>query len=149
MAIELTPLTELANRMKLLSSAVAWIEAFDTQLKRDIINFVQDDQLRKQGIDADGDVIGYYSYFTSQLNPKKKFNTHYTLEDTGKFFKSMYIVVLNDSFVIEADGNKGDDNLFEKYGEEIIGLTDENIEKVAEKIKVRYENYIRKVLFGT
>jgi hypothetical protein len=128
-----------------LSSSLAWYEAFDQQLIKIILNWIQQDQLQK-GIDEDGDIIGLYSDFTESINSEKIAGTPYTLEDTGDFYKSMYIVVLNDSIVIEADPIKGTDNLFYKYGEGIIGLTEENMDKLREEVKKKYIKFIKNAL---
>jgi len=148
MAIGQSKLHELLRRRLLLSEALTWIKAFDPVNKRIILDLVREDQLRRKGIDGDGKVIGYYSLTTSFINPLKKFNTHYTLYDTGEFFKSMYIRVLADRIEIEADSNKGDEDLFIKYGNEIVKLTDENKELVAEIIRKEYRKIVRKTLFG-
>ena len=112
---------------------------------------IQQDQLFKEGIDEDGDIIGTYSEWTEMLNPDKVAGSHYTLFDTGAFYESMQIVVLNDSFVVEAQPIKIDEdgkqtNLFEKYGEGIVGLTDENKEKLAIEIKKRFIDEVNKLL---
>lgn len=128
-----------------IEQEIAWMWTFlkDRDLKRDIIFLIQNDQLLKKGVDANDEVIGYYSQLTESIsNGRKRFNTHYTLKDTGEFFASMFVAVLKDSFIIDADGQKGKDNLFEKYGDEIIGLTDENLQKVIERIKEGFVNYL-------
>jgi len=142
-----TILGEKLRKMANLSDAIAWYEAFTPAFKKEILSWIQDDQLRKRGVDEDGDVIGEYSLYTQILSGgRKKFGDHYTLEDTGEFFKSMYVVVLSDSIVIEADPIKGNDNLFFKYGEGIIGLTEENIEYFQLELADKYREYARKVL---
>ena len=60
----------------------------------------------------------------------------------------MIVNVFRDSFVIDADADKGQDNLFEKYGTGIIGLTDENLQKVALKIGEKYRFEMEQLLFG-
>jgi hypothetical protein len=130
----------------MLSESMAWYEAFDNELKRIVLDYIQKDQLTDQGIDEDSDIIGLYSDFTESINPEKIAGTPYTLDDTGDFYKSMYIVVLQDSIVIEADPIKGEDNLFYKYGEGIVGLTEENLERLREEIKKRYIKFVKKSL---
>lgn len=141
-----TKLGEALRKGKRLSDAVAWFEMFDYQFKQIIIDWIRYDQLRKQGVDEDGEVIGFYSYVTSLINPEKKFNTHFTLEDSGEFYKSMYLVALKDSIVIEADGQKEDENLFEKYGDGIIGLTEENMERLRQIVRQKFIDYAKKFL---
>ena len=56
------------RRALMLSSSLAWYEAFDQQLKIMVLNWIKQDQLQK-GIDEDGDIIGLYSEWTEMLNP--------------------------------------------------------------------------------
>jgi hypothetical protein len=140
-----TELGKLLNRARTLHTTSLWHEVFkDGVLKRQVLQWIQQDQLFEQGIDEDGDIIGTYSEFTELINPEKVAGTHFTLFDTGEFYRSMFVVVLSDSIVIEADPVKIDDNgektnLFYEYGEGIVGLTDENKQKLAEEIAIRFQ----------
>jgi len=143
-----TVLYEFLLRAKRLSEVEAWLFTFDDQLKDQIIEWIRDDQLRDQGVNELGVVIGYYSYATEIFNPKKKYGTPYTLNDTGAFVRSITVDVFSDMIQIDADAQKSsDDNLFEMYGDGIVGLTFENMEKLSLRIKERIHEYIRKVLF--
>lgn len=140
--------TILYQRLKSIArieESTAWLWTFvtDRNLKQDIISLIQNNQLRDKGVDENGEVIGFYSMLTEIVSKgKKQQGEHYTLDDTGEFFKSFYITVLKDSFVINADGQKEEDNLFDKYGNGIIGLTDESIEVVKARIKEGFINYL-------
>jgi hypothetical protein len=140
-----TELGKLLNRARTLHTTSLWHEVFkDGVLKRQVLQWIQQDQLFEQGIDEDGDIIGTYSEFTELINPEKVAGTHFTLFDTGEFYRSMFVVVLSDSIVIEADPVKIDDNgektnLFYEYGEGIVGLTDENKQKLAEEVATRFQ----------
>jgi len=137
------------KRTKLLFDSVIWFDSVDGNVRRMILHWIQNDQLRMKGIDEDGDIIGWYSQLTEILSGgKKKFNTHYTLEDTGEFFRQMFVIVLNDSLVIDSDGadKSNGDNLFTKYGDGITGLTDENMEKLVAVLRIKYIQNTRKVL---
>lgn len=141
-----TDLGTLIKNAKILNEASAWVNSFSVDVKDKIIYFIQKEQLFDKGIDATGQIIGYYKPFTEQLNPLKKAGEHFTLLDTGEFYKSMYIRVLQDSFEIEANGKKSDTNLFLKYGDDIIGLTSENKDKLTEILTEKYINYVREIL---
>lgn len=147
-----TELGRLLNRSRTLSTRYLWQLVFrDVRLRKMVLRWIQEDQLRKQGIDEDGDVIGEYSEITEMINPEKVAGTHYTLFDTGEFYESMKIVVLNDSIVIEADANKVNEdgeteNLFEKYGEGIIGLTTENKQRLAIEVTRRFRIELERIL---
>jgi hypothetical protein len=144
MAIGKSKLHELLRRGKLLNDAVAWYEAFSPRTKTQILDLVRQEQLMKKGIDGTGKVIGYYSMLTSRINPKKKFNTPYTLYDTGAFYRSMYVRVLMESIEIDADTQKMEDKKW--YTTKILTLTDENLTILQRTIKEAYITYFRKIL---
>jgi hypothetical protein len=141
-----TDLGTLTKNAKILNDKGAWIYSMDIKIQDEIIYLIQKKQLFDEGIDATGEVIGIYKPYTEQLNPLKRAGTHYTLLDTGDFYKSMFIEVMEDSFIVNANGQKGRDNLFAKFGDEIIGLTDENKEVLSELLLEKYINYVREIL---
>lgn len=149
-----TELGTLLNRARTIKPIEIWMSVFsDKTLKNRVLEWIQEDQLRKQGIDENGDVIGEYSEATEMINPSKMAGDHYTLFDTGEFYDSMYIVVLKDSIVIEADGLKTDGkgkttDLITEFGEGILGLTEENKAKLAEELIERYVIEAEKLLYG-
>jgi len=147
MAIGNTKIDEQIRRYHLLSEAVAWIDTFDSVTKKQIIDWIQQDQLIDEGINKFGKIIGCYSYATELIsNGKKKQGDHYNLFDTGAFFRSFVVIVGIDAIKIDANAQKGEDNLFKKFGNKIIGLTDENFTKLKELVKKSYISYARKVL---
>ena len=120
-------------------------------LKTFILDLVREDQLLEQGIDEDGDVIGTYSEYTEIINPEKVAGSHYTLKDTGEFFDSFYIDVFPSYFEINANPIKTDDdgettNLFYEYGEGIMGLTTESLDKLSREILRLYAIEVRRFL---
>jgi len=119
------------KRAKLLSEAKVWIDTFrnDTAFRQRMLNLIKQDQLRERGVDSDGEVIGYYSFTTSLINPKKAFNTHFTLDDTGELLRSMFLVVTLDYFQYEWDDEKIRDQ--DWWSPEILGLTDENLDIIS------------------
>jgi hypothetical protein len=129
-----------------------WHEVFsDEQFKETILNWIRNDQLFEKGIDENGDVIGYYSFVSEVINPDKMEGTPYTLYDSGEFYRSMFITVMMDAtFVIDADAIKVDENgtedLFQKYGDGIIGLAEESREKLAIECIERFNNVAREIL---
>lgn len=146
MAIGNTKLDQLLRRSRILDERLAWLTFFDTKTKQEIISWVQN-RLRTEGTNKKGEVIGYYSLATELISGgRKQFNTHYTLFDEGDFYASMFVMVFIDEFVIDADSDKGEEDLFEKYGTGIIGLTDEEINRLVEKLKIHYREYIRQTL---
>lgn len=144
-------LGDILKRTKVISESKVWFKIFDAKLKKTILNWIKNDQLKK-GINDEGEIMGLYSELTEIINPIKKEGTPYTLYDTGEFYKSLFIDVLNDSFEVDGDGIKVDEesgietDLFKWLGDGIVGLTDENKSKLAEELKVKYINYARNVL---
>lgn len=135
-----------------LTNQVIWISVMRKPLlKTFILDLVRNDQLFDQGIDEDGDVIGTYSEYTEMINPEKVAGSHYTLKDTGEFFNSFYIDVFPSYFEINANPIKTDDdgdttNLFYEYGEGIMGLTTESMDKLSREILRLYRIEVRKFL---
>lgn len=125
------------GRARLLSEGKVWIDTFrnDTAFRAWVLDLIKEDQLREQGIDEDGNVIGYYSFVTSLINPEKAFNTHYTLDDSGYLLRSLVMAVTMDYFELSWDDAKIQDQ--DWYTPEILGFTDENLEKIAEKFVER------------
>jgi hypothetical protein len=129
----------------MLIDAEAWFESHDREVKDMIIKLIQDKQLIEKGVDSEGRVIGYYSYWTEIISEgRKQEGDPYNLEDTGEFFMSMFIKVLADGIIINADYAKmqGQD----WWDLNILNLTEENLTKYVEKIKENYIIYARKVL---
>ena len=48
-----------------------------------------------------------------------------------------------DSFEIIADTNKGDTDLLQEWGRDILGLTDENLQRLIDKIRTELREVIR------
>lgn len=153
-----TEIGVVLNRAKyMLHLKSIWLAVFsDPAFKTQILNWIRQDQLFKRGIDGDGDVIGLYSEFTEMINPSKIAGEPYTLFDSGEFYRSMFITIgigSDPSITFDADPIKIDDdgektNLFWKYGENIIALTDENKTKLANEIRDRFIRESRKILFN-
>ena len=135
-----------------LYNEVIWLSVMRKPLlKTFILDLVRQDQLFDKGIDEDGDVIGEYSEYTEMINPEKVAGTHYTLKDTGEFFDSFYIDVFSSYFEINANPIKTDEdgdttNLFFQYGEGIMGLTNESMDKLSREILRLYKIEVRKLL---
>ena len=127
-----------------LSEAMAWYSVFDKATSNKILNWVKQDQLFNQGVDSDGDVIGYYSKFTEMINPEKEEGTPYTLKDTGSLYRSLYIVALRDAFIIEGDVSEIIDQSW--YSDKILSLTAQSKEKLRPIILQKYQEYVRKIL---
>jgi len=131
------------KRFRLLTSTVLWFYSMDQKTQKKILDWIRNDQLQK-GLDEDNDVIGLYSEWTEKINPEKVAGTPYTLEDTGEFYRSLFVTVFNDVFEIDGEAQKSPtDNLFTKYGNGIVGLNSQSKEKLRLEIINRIHEYIR------
>ena len=141
-----THLGKIAFNAKKLSDAIAWYTALDENTKLFILGLIKNDQLSK-GIDAKGNTIGLYSYWTERISEgRKQEGDPYTLFDTGAFYNSLRIIISGLSFIVEGNGQKDKENLFVKYGDDIVGLTNESLEKLAQELLPKYINYVREIL---
>ena len=140
-----TAIDVLLRKNVLLMDVVTWFESHDAQLKTMIIKLIQDNQLMDKGVDSTGFQIGLYSYWTEIITEgRKQEGDHFNLNDTGEFFRSMFVQVLRDGVVIHADYDKMKEQTW--WDLSILNLTEENLTKYVEKIKENYIIYARKVL---
>lgn len=126
---------------------IIWNHVFsDKEFQVWILDLIRDDQLMEKGVDETGQIIGYYTRYTEELtNGRKRAGEPYNLFDTGDFYKSMVILLGTNYFEIDADPIKENANLFTKFGEGIIGLTEESLEKLRVETKRRYQIEIERL----
>ena len=138
----------MMKRAATIKAATAWFDAFnrDSMIQDELLERIKT-RLRENGTDETGQVIGYYSFFTSLINPEKVFNTPYTMEDTGDFFASLFVQWFPSYILIDGDGQKGNENLFDKFGEGIIGADEEDKEWLIGAVKIKFIDYVNRVLF--
>ena len=135
----------------------------------DVQNFILDlnvfEQLFKEGELSDGGLLPTYSTFSAQVNQGGVFrftnsqgqsfsrtktqNDPIFLLESGEFYKSFKVKVLDDGFVIQADALKDDGtDLVERYGKEILGLTKESKNEIVQKILPMVIKETRKAIRG-
>lgn len=151
MAIGQSKLHKLLKNITRLNDVLAWYAVFDGETKNRIIELIQQDQLQ-EGIGADGEVLGLYSYATELItNGEKQEGTPYTLYDTGDFYRSMYMVVLRDAIVIEGDTDKMKDNNWWSNNDlsdsKVLNLTTQSREKMKQFLINNYREYVRREIF--
>tara|TARA_R100001443_G_C3305627_1_gene166425 strand:- start:14 stop:505 length:492 start_codon:yes stop_codon:yes gene_type:complete len=119
-------------------------------------------QLRTEHVDSDNKPLyskrhqsGVYSATTEYLSGgRKKAGTPYTLFDTGEFFNSFEVMYEGDGILIDADPIKKnssgaiDTNLFEEYGEKILGLNDVNLRIFIDALMPKIRETIIKQAFA-
>lgn len=98
-----------------------------------VVDFIAQDQLYEKGIDSKGrnlDQLKPYTPLTIEIKKiKGQPYGRVTLRDEGDFQRSFYIQYNQFDFVFMASDPKTP-KLLKKYGEDILSLTPENIERL-------------------
>lgn len=129
----------------------------ESEVKKLIIKLNKIEQLFKQGIDAEGDVIGEYSAYTEFVNKGRTFSIEGTsrtkkagnpiiLYDSGDFYRSFKVKVYKDGFTITSNDDINGTILSQKFGEKIMGLTDESIGTLTQEIKPKFILEVKKAI---
>lgn len=114
---------------------------------RDLI-ILQNQNQMIMGKHSDGtEITPAYTYFT-RLKKKEQGRSPdiVTLYDTGDFYREMFVDIGSEFIEIDSTDWKSN-NLKEKYGEKIFGLSQEGIEQYLEKgfdvFKTKVENILK------
>lgn len=148
--IDFTRIDLMLNRAKKLSDNSAWIFSVDREVQNEIIRINTEEQLYEEGVDSLGRSLGDYSVFTIQEKRSKgQRYDHVTLKDTGDFYDSFTVRVTNDGWTQDADdSSKYDEPLFEVWGIDVLGITDENMKYIKEMIIDNYIKYVTRELLS-
>ena len=99
-----------------------------------IVDMNTEDQLFERGVDRFGrSIMDYKPYKPTTIkikSAKGQPTNRVTLRDEGDFHRSFKVQTYNDRFLIYADDWKSP-MLAEKYGVQVVGLTDENAQSLA------------------
>ena len=100
-------------------------------VQEEIVRLNTDEQLFERGINAEGvelaDIGGDYAEVTVLLKKEESLPfDRVTLFDTGEFYSSFYVKVFDTYFEIVADTIKDGEDLQNRWGDELLGLTDES-----------------------
>jgi len=108
------------------------IDAF-MENEAEIIDIITEEQLYSKGIDGYGDRLDEsapYTPFTIRIKTSKNQPAdRVTLKDTGEFHESIELIRKGNT-VRTFSANELFEDLKSKYGDGIINLTDENLQKV-------------------
>lgn len=150
-----TVIGELVKRMQMLDEVKLWVQTLSKQEVQLMIEEFIKIRLQK-GKMPDGSNItnlftgdDFYKRFTqveyAKIGRRIQAGSHYTMKHTMKFFNSIDVIdVNNNDATIFGDGDKGKGvDLFEVYGEDLLGLTDENYKIIKEKVLENYLQIIR------
>lgn len=125
----------------------------NAEFRKLVIDLNTKSQLYTDGIDSNGIKLseytrnnGYSNYTKAIKEEKGQPTDRITLNDTGKFYKSFRIVFFDNSLQIVANPIKDDTNLFNEWGIDIVGLTEENMNIVISYAKIILLPYIKQQL---
>lgn len=147
-----TPVYQYAQRVIALEGKDAEIFkiVLDNKFIKDLVIFLNtEEQLKEKHVDSEGNPLtnrfsGSTTY--SLFDPQGRGGKDYTLFDTGAYYESFKVEIANYTIMIYSDPQKEDNNLFEMFGAEIEGLTQESMEvlikEALKKYITWYENYI-------
>lgn len=105
------------------------------------IQLNQENQLQ-HGLTANDGFLGNYSKASVEVFGKSPGPIQ--LKDTGAFYDSFHVVLSEDGFIINADGEKDGENLFVKYGQDITGLDETSLAI----FRSRLIPYVRKIIIN-
>jgi len=116
----------------------------DNSTIKDLIKFLNTDkQLGQEHVDSQGEALFNSLYgrtVYSPNDPKGRAGQPYKLKDTGDYWRSFNVEVGRGIIIIESDPFKGQDNLFDAFGAQVEGLTNENLEIL---IRTAHEYFIK------
>lgn len=116
-------------------------------IKELITHLNTDEQLGKEKVDSLGAHLGIYSNATEVITKgRKKAGAFINLNDTGAFWDSWKVQVKKALIIIDANPFKEDTNLFDEYGIDVLGLTDNNLQILINEATKLYIQYYRKNL---
>ncbi len=157
----LDALFNITKNVKSLDIDEILIDIYQTDILDEyIIDLNRVNQLFLEGVDSENNIIGFYSEKTEiitqnetftfkGLSSTKKRGNRFTLYDTGRFYRSFRIKITNEGFSIMADDSLEDGgSLTDKYGPDIIGLTDESKAELAKKVVPYVREYVLNALFA-
>lgn len=109
---------------------------FDKNVQAYIIDLNQQSQLFDNQQRADGTILPKYAPSTMQhkINRFGQFPERYVLYEDGIFFKSFNIVISDNDFTIAANPMRDGFNILEKFGNDVLGLTDDSIDKLIKQL---------------
>ncbi len=142
----------LRERIESFEPNLTILEAVETN-SYDVLELVTEQQLYEHGMrGGDGRTIWEYApYKEATIRAKERKNQptdRVTLRDTGEFHESFELVIESDAFKIQATDDKTK-FLTNRYGEGVLALSDEHLEKVKEEIIVPHLiQTLRQICYG-
>ncbi len=149
MDLDFSNIIQLCDNALTITESGAWKFSMSrNDVQNEIIRLNQE-QLFEYGIDSNNRSLGDYRPFTIERKQKKEQRIdHVTLKDTGHFYASMKVMYDDETFEVTADDwSRYDRPLFEVYGEDVVGLTPFNLDRIKRYIIQYYYDYIESGIF--
>lgn len=128
-----------------------YIQLFAIELNTGSPNIDDYGQLFLHGIDATGraltEIGGEYAPLTKDIKLAEGLPIdRVTLYQDGDFYRSWRFIQSEDSFTLRADTIKEGEDLQERWGRNLVGLTDESISRLVHEIIPEVVSYILRSL---
>lgn len=133
--------------MKIIEEKIKNLQSFQKEAFAVVIEVVRDnedlvlklntnDQLFDSGVDSMGKKIEpkYTASTVATKRSKGQPTGRVTLRDKGDFHASFFVLYEDDRFTIFSDDPKAK-YLFDKYGDDVLGLNKESVEALRDKIR--------------
>jgi hypothetical protein len=146
--IRFNALHDLFDKVQKLDDRKAWRLSTDRNTRQFIISMNTNEQLGEEGIDANDSSLGDYAPMTVQFRRSKGLQVgHIDFKVTGQYWRSWRVRVRSNELIIEVDKDRFTE-LVEllNFSEDHVGLTEENLDRLAEMIKRKYIDYVRRTL---
>ena len=148
-----TPVAELCKRALQYKgqSNKLFKVVLDNKTITDLVKFLNTEkQMGQDHVDSLGNEL--FNVFTNRTyyspnDPKGRGGQPYELQDTGEYWNSFKVLVREGRIVIESNPFKGLDNIEEAFGQNLEGLTDENLQLLINEALNQYiQWYEREIL---
>jgi hypothetical protein len=134
---------ETIRKFKSLNFKKIIISILNTSEIKEFIIKMEQERLFNLGEDSTGASLGEYAPFTVVIKQEKgqRFD-HITLNDTGEFYESFTFHATGTELIFDANPVKDDDNLFDNFGIDILGLNDFDRNRLIETIYIELKFYL-------
>jgi len=138
-------LKEVVRNANKLNQTQLLIEVFtNVKIKNEIIEYITIEQLYIKGEDGLGNTLKEYSPFT--ISEKKRKGERFevtTLNDKGVFYNSLKVLVNGNQISVYSNDIN---DLSKRYGENILTLSNEGIQKIKPQIIEIAKRYVIETL---
>ena len=134
---------ETIRKFKSLNFKKIIISILNTSEIKEFIIKMEQERLFNLGEDSTGASLGEYAPFTVVIKQEKgqRFD-HITLNDTGEFYESFTFHATGTELIFDANPVKDDDNLFDNFGIDILGLNYFDRNRLIETIYIELKFYL-------